>query len=86
MLFGVISSIALVIVSPKVWPGADTVTGLADRLGAGQPGHRLDPARVPRLLARHACSRREHGAERTYHELFVRSETGLGAEKALAGH
>ena len=27
VLFGVISSIALVIVSPKVWPGADTVTG-----------------------------------------------------------
>ncbi len=23
---------------------------------------------------------REHGTERTYHELFVRSETGLGAE------
>src|SRR3712207_7075204 len=27
VLFGVISSIVLVIVSPKVWPGADTVTG-----------------------------------------------------------
>ena len=25
----------------------------------------------------------ERGAERTYHELYVRSETGLGAEKAL---
>ena len=29
---------------------------------------------------------REHEAERTFHELFVRSETGLGAEKALASH
>jgi cation/acetate symporter len=28
----------------------------------------------------------ERGAERTYHELYVRSETGLGAEKALVGH
>src|SRR3954464_14626250 len=27
VLFGVISAIVLVIVSPKVWPGADTVTG-----------------------------------------------------------
>ena len=27
--------------------------GLADRLGPRQPGHRLDPARVHRLLARH---------------------------------
>ena len=29
---------------------------------------------------------KERGAERTYHELYVRSETGLGAERALAGH
>jgi cation/acetate symporter len=28
----------------------------------------------------------ERGAERSFHELFVRSETGLGAEKALTGH
>lgn len=28
----------------------------------------------------------ERGAERTYHELYVRSEGGLGAEKALVGH
>jgi cation/acetate symporter len=26
---------------------------------------------------------KEHGAEHTYHELYVRSETGLGAERAL---
>ena len=26
---------------------------------------------------------KERGAERTYHELYVRSETGLGAERAL---
>ena len=24
----------------------------------------------------------EHGAERTFHELYVRSETGLGSEKS----
>lgn len=28
----------------------------------------------------------ERGAERGFHELDVRSETGLGAEKALPGH
>jgi cation/acetate symporter len=28
----------------------------------------------------------ERSAERSFHELFVRSETGLGAEKALTGH
>jgi len=26
---------------------------------------------------------KERGAERSYHELYVRSETGLGAERAL---
>ena len=29
---------------------------------------------------------KERGAERSFHELYVRSETGLGAEKALPGH
>jgi cation/acetate symporter len=28
----------------------------------------------------------ERGAERSYHELRVRSETGLGAERALVEH
>jgi hypothetical protein len=28
----------------------------------------------------------ERGAEHTYHELYVRSETGLGAERALPMH
>jgi hypothetical protein len=28
----------------------------------------------------------ERGFERTYHELYVRSETALGAEKAVVGH
>jgi hypothetical protein len=26
----------------------------------------------------------EHGAERSFHELRVRSETGLGAERAMS--
>jgi hypothetical protein len=28
----------------------------------------------------------ERVTERSFHELYVRSETGLGAEKALSGH
>ena len=38
VLFGVISSIALVIVSPKVWPGADTVTGSPVGWDLANPG------------------------------------------------
>ena len=55
---------------------------LADRLGALQPGHRLDPARLPRLLPGHDPQPREHGRAHV-DELFVRSETGLGAERPL---
>ena len=46
--------------------------GLADRLGALEPGHHLDPARVPRLLPRHDAQPRAQAAERTFDELFVR--------------
>jgi cation/acetate symporter len=82
VLFGVISSIALVIVSPKVWPGADTVTGSPVGWELSNPGIVSIPLGfigcfVGTMLAR------EHKAERTFDELFVRSETGLGAERAL---
>src|SRR5919198_2326711 len=82
VLFGVISSIALVIVSPKVWPGADTVTGSPIGWELSNPGHVSDPPGVLGCWLGTMLSS-ERGAERTYHELFVRSETGLGAEKAL---
>ncbi len=85
VLFGVISSIALVIVSPKVWPGADTVTGSPIGWELANPGIVSIPLGFIGCWLGTMLSK-ERGAERTYHELFVRSETGLGAEKAVAGH
>src|ERR671925_540804 len=85
VLFGVISSIVLVIVSPKVWPGADTVTGSPIGWELANPGILSIPLGFIGcwLGTRLSTERR---AERTYDELKVRSETGLGAEKALVHH
>jgi cation/acetate symporter len=82
VLFGVVSSIALVIVSPKVWPGADSVTGSPIGWELANPGIVSIPLGFIGCWLGTVLST-ERGAERTYHELFVRSETGLGAEKAL---
>jgi cation/acetate symporter len=84
VLFGVVSSIVLVIVSPKVWPGADTVTGSPIGWELSNPGIVSIPLGFLGCWLGTVLSR-ERGAERTYQELFVRSETGLGAEKAIVG-
>ena len=59
---------------------------LRHRLAVGwyarEPGHHLDPARASSAAAWARCSSSERGRERTFHELYVRSETGLGAEGA----
>ena len=80
VLFGVISAIFLVVVSPGVWPGPDS---------EGSPiGWELaNPGIVSIPLGFIGCwlgtvMSSERGAERTFQELHVRSETGLGAEKA----
>jgi cation/acetate symporter len=80
VLFGVISAIFLVVMSPGVWPGPDS---------EGSPiGWELaNPGIVSIPLGFIGCwlgtvLSSERGAERTFHELYVRSETGLGAEKA----
>ena len=85
VLFGVVSSIALVIVSPKVWPGADTVTGSPIGWELANPGIISIPLGFIGCWLGTMLST-ERGAERTYHELYVRSETGLGSEKALVSH
>ena len=82
VLFGVVSSIALVIVSPNVWPGADSVTGSPIGWELANPGIVSIPLGFIGCWLGTMLST-ERGAERTYHELYVRSETGLGAEKAL---
>ena len=50
------------------------------RLPAQQPGHHLDPARVPARLPRHD-QQAEPEAEDRYTELEVRALTGAGAER-----
>jgi cation/acetate symporter len=83
VLFGVVSSIALVIVSPKVWPGADTVTGSPIGWELSNPGIVSIPLGFLGCWLGTMLTK-ERGAEHTFQELFVRSETGLGAEKSLA--
>jgi cation/acetate symporter len=85
VLFGVISSIALVIVSPKVWPGADTVTGSPIGWELANPGIVSIPLGFIGCWLGTMLSR-ERETERTFHQLFVRSQTGLGSEKALTPH
>jgi cation/acetate symporter len=82
VLFGVISAIFLVIVSPKVWPGADSDTGSPIGWTLANPGIVSIPLGFIGCWLGTVLSK-EHGAERTYHELYVRSETGLGAERAI---
>ena len=81
VLFGVVSSIFLVIVSPKVWPGADGETGSPIGWTLSNPGIVSIPLGFLGCWLGTMLSR-ERGVETTFHELYVRSETGLGAEKA----
>jgi cation/acetate symporter len=85
VLAGVISAIFLVIVSPKVWPGADGDTGSPIGWTLANPGIVSIPLGFIGCWLGTMLSS-ERGAERTYHELYVRSETGLGSEKALVEH
>jgi cation/acetate symporter len=84
VLFGVVSSIFLVIISPKVWPGADSEGGLFSWYTLANPGIISIPLGFIGCYLGTMLSR-EQQAERTFHELWVRSETGLGAEQALTG-
>ena len=83
VLTGVISSIFLVIVSPKVWPGADSEGGLFGFYDLANPGIVSIPLGFIACYLGTVLSH-ERGTERSFHELYVRSETGLGAERAVA--
>jgi cation/acetate symporter len=79
VLFGVISSIALVIISPTVWAGPDSEGGAFSWYSLANPGIISVP------LGFFGCwlgtvLTSERKAERTFDELYVRSVTGLGAE------
>jgi cation/acetate symporter len=84
VLFGVISAIFLVVMSPGVWPGPDS-EGSPIGWTLANPGIVSIPLGFVGCILGTLLSR-ERATERSFHELYVRSETGLGAEKALAGH
>jgi cation/acetate symporter len=80
VLVGVVSSIGLVMLSPGVWPGPDS---------EGSPFPLANPGIVSIPLGFVGCwlgtvLSREGRAERTFQELSVRSETGIGAESAVS--
>jgi cation/acetate symporter len=79
VLFGVISSIALVIVSPTVWPGPDSEGGAFGFYDLANPAIISVPLGfIGCWLGTVLSSERE--PQRSFDELYVRSETGLGAE------
>jgi cation/acetate symporter len=79
--FGVLSSIALVIISPKVWPGPDGDGGALSFYDLANPGIISIPLGFIGCWLGTMLST-ERGNEREFDELLVRSETGIGAEKA----
>jgi cation/acetate symporter len=82
MLTGLISSIVLIGLSPPVWPGGDTTVGSPlGSLGLENPAIFTIPLAFLGCWLGTVLSS-EKGNERNYDELYVRSETGLGAEGA----
>jgi cation/acetate symporter len=79
VLFGVISAVALVIISPTVWPGPDSEGGALSWYDLANPGIISIPLGFIGCWLGTVLSG-EEVSERRFEELFVRSETGLGAE------
>ena len=79
VLVGVISSVALVIISPTVWPGPDSEGGLFSGYDLANPGIISIPLGFIGCWLGTMLSR-EREEEISFNELLVRSETGLGAE------
>jgi cation/acetate symporter len=79
VLVGTFTSIALVIISPTVWPGPDAEGGLFSWYDLANPGIVSVPLGFIGCWLGTVLSREEL-AERSFDELYVRSETGLGAE------
>ena len=82
VLTGTLSAIFLIIMSPKVWPGQDSVTGSPIGWELANPGIVSIPLGFAACILGTLLSK-ERGAERSFHELYVRSETGLGSEQAV---
>jgi cation/acetate symporter len=85
VLFGVVSALGLIIISPIVWggpPGAPD-TGAFTWYDLNNPGLISIPLGFLGCILGTLLST-ERETERSFHELHVRSETGLGAERAVA--
>ena len=80
---GAISAILLVLISPKVWPGPDSEGGLLSFYDLANPGIVSIPLGFIACWLGTMLSRPEAN-ERSFDELYVRSETGLGAEGVKA--
>ena len=80
VLFGVISSILLVIISPTVWPGADSEGGALGFYDLANPAIISVPLGFFGCWLGTVLSKPQEN-ERSFSELHVRSETGLGAEE-----
>jgi cation/acetate symporter len=87
VLTGVVSALALIIISPIVWGGAPGApdTGAFTWYDLNNPGIISIPLGFLGCIVGTLLGT-ERKAERSFHELYVRSETGLGAEKALVEH
>jgi cation/acetate symporter len=79
VLFGVISSIALVIISPTVWAGPDSQGGAFGWYDLANPGIISIPLGFLGCWLGTMLSREKKPAL-VFDEIWVRSETGLGAE------
>jgi cation/acetate symporter len=77
VVVGCIASVVMIVLSPPVWPGPDS---------QGSPSPFIFPGLVTIPIGFIACwlgtvlSKPETGSARTYDELLVRSETGIGSE------
>ena len=80
MTSGLIASTTLIVLSAPVWPGADSDTGSPlGSLGLDNPAIFAIPIGFLGCWLGTVLSS-EKGNDRSYHELYVRGETGLGAE------
>jgi cation/acetate symporter len=87
VLFGVVTALGLIVISPIVWggvPGAPD-TGAFTWYDLNNPGIISIPMGFLGCYLGTVLSK-ERGNERSFHELRVRSETGLGSERALVEH
>src|SRR4029079_12877608 len=75
--FGITASVVMIVLSPPVWPGPDS---------QGSPSPLTFPGIVTIPIGFLGCvlgtllSKEEVGTERSYDELLVRAETGIGSE------